>query len=123
MQSWRWSDPARFQMWNVFVVVMPATLVFAFVYFWFCERPFLVRRGESEAAPEPQTASVRFKLTEEGFPSRAFLTTVRSRLNAYLRRGSNTTDPGAEPATGAVGPTSRLANTYADSIAVADGQN
>ena len=123
MQSWRWSDPARLQMWNVFLVVIPATLVFAFVYFWFCERPFMVRRGESEAAAEPQTASVLFKLTKEGSPSRAFYTTVRTRLNAFLRRGSNTADPDAEPATSAVGPTSRLANTYADSIAVADGQN
>jgi peptidoglycan/LPS O-acetylase OafA/YrhL len=123
MQSWRWSDPARLQMWNVFLVVMPATLVFAFVYFWFCERPFMVRRGESKAAPEPQTASVHFKLPKEALPSRALLTTVRTRLNAYLRRSSNTADPDAKSATGAVGPTSRIANTYTDSIAVADGQN
>jgi len=123
MQSWRWSDPARLQMWNVFLVVMPAMLVFAFVFFWFCEKPFMVRRGESEAAPTPRLASVLFKLTKEGLPSRAFLTTVRTRLSAYLRRRSNTRQPDTEPATGAVGPTGRLANTYADSIAVADSQN
>lgn len=123
MQSWRWSDPARLQMWNVFLVVMPATLVFAFVYFWFCERPFMVRRGESEAAVEPRAASVRFKLIKEALPTRAFLTTVRARLSAVLRRSPNNAEPDADTATGAVGHSSRLANTYADSIAVADGQN
>ncbi|HSD47319.1 MAG TPA: acyltransferase [Pyrinomonadaceae bacterium] len=123
MQSWRWSDPARLQMWNVFLVVIPATLVFAFVYFWFCEKPFMVRRAASGAALAPQPAGVFSKLTKEVLPSRAFLTTVRARLNAYLRRRSHAAEPGAEPATSAVGHTSRIPNTYADSIAVADGQN
>jgi peptidoglycan/LPS O-acetylase OafA/YrhL len=123
MQSWRWSDPSRLQMWNVFLVVMPATLVFAFTFFWFFERPFIVSRGASAAAAAPRPANVLFRLAKEVFPSRAFLTTISTRLNAALRRSSNTTDPDAKSATGAVGPTSRLANTYADSIAVADSQN
>ena len=61
---------------------------------------------------------------KEGFSSRAFLTTLRTRFNARLRV-PGTAEPGTEPATatGAVGPATRLANTYADSIAVADSQN
>lgn len=48
MQSWRWTMPALLQVVNVFVVVIPATIVFAWVFFWFCEKPFMVRR-----APKP----------------------------------------------------------------------
>lgn len=114
MQSWRWINPSHLPLVNVFLVVVPATVVFAFVFFWFCEKPFMVRRNSSVHTS-----------VKEGFPSRAFLTTLRARFNARLHRVSGTTEPGTEPATatGAVGPTPRLANTYADSIAVADSQN
>jgi peptidoglycan/LPS O-acetylase OafA/YrhL len=44
MQSWRWTHPGRLQIANVFLVVIPATIVFAWVFFWFCEKPFMVRR-------------------------------------------------------------------------------
>src|ERR1044072_6187774 len=58
------------------------------------------------------------------FPSRAPLTTLRTRLYLRLRGRAHVADAGAEPATAAaVGPTARLANTYSDSIAVADGHN
>jgi peptidoglycan/LPS O-acetylase OafA/YrhL len=50
MQSWRWVNPAWLQLANVFVVVVPATILFAWVFFWFCEKPFMVRR-----APVKQT--------------------------------------------------------------------
>ena len=123
MQSWRWSDPSRLQMWNVFLVVLPATLVFAFIFFWFFEKPFMVWRGANAVTPRPRPVSVLFKFMKEGFPSRAFLTTLRTRLNGSLRRSSHTAEPDADPATGAVGHTSRLANTYTDTIAIADGQN
>lgn len=43
MQSWRWANPAWLQLVNVFVVVLPATIVFAWIYFWFCEKPFMIR--------------------------------------------------------------------------------
>ena len=43
MQSWRWTHPALLQVVNVFLVVVPATIFFAWVFFWFCEKPFLVR--------------------------------------------------------------------------------
>ena len=85
----------------------------------------MVRRRVTPAAPEPEPepVSARLELAKEGFLSRAFLTNFRTRLNVLLRRGPEISKPKAEPATGSVGPATRIANTYADSIAVADGQN
>lgn len=122
MQSWRWTNPAYLQLVNVFIVIVPATIVFAWLFFWFCEKPFMTRRGVTGTHATAATGSF-MKLAKEGFLSRALLTTLRNRLNARLRRGSYASESNAEPATGAVGPTARLANTYADGIAVADSQN
>ena len=50
MQSWRWTIPSWLQLLNVFVIVIPATIIFAWVFFWFCEKPFMtnqVNRGFS----------------------------------------------------------------------------
>ncbi len=44
MQSWRWTNPAAWQMQNVFLITIPATIVFAWLFFWFCERPFMNRK-------------------------------------------------------------------------------
>ena len=51
MQSWRWANPARSQIENVFLIVIPATILFAWVFFWFCEKPFMVRRTRPTPAP------------------------------------------------------------------------
>ena len=51
MQSWRWANPARSQIENVFLIVIPATILFAWVFFWFCENPFMVRRTRPTPAP------------------------------------------------------------------------
>lgn len=65
MQSWRWVIPGRLQLENVFLVVVPATILFAWVFFWFCEKPFMVRRvprEETKASwttlPESQPSTV-----------------------------------------------------------------
>ena len=125
MQSWRWTNPAHLQLVNVFLVVVPATVVFAFIFFWFCEKPFMVRRGVTAPPMRLFAGSISsvHKFVKEGFPSRAFLTTLRTYFNARLRSGSRTSESDTKPATGAVGPAPRLANAYADSIAVADSQN
>lgn len=47
MQSWQWVNPARLQLVNVFLAVVPATILFAWVFFWFCEKPFMTRRAAS----------------------------------------------------------------------------
>ena len=48
MQSWRWTKPSWWQLANVFLVVVPAVILFAWVFFWFCEKPFMVRRATSD---------------------------------------------------------------------------
>jgi peptidoglycan/LPS O-acetylase OafA/YrhL len=60
MQSWRWTNPAWLQMTNVFLIVLPATLVFAWIFFWFCEKPFMVRR-KPKPIEETQTTDWRPK--------------------------------------------------------------
>ncbi|HEU4769720.1 MAG TPA: acyltransferase family protein, partial [Pyrinomonadaceae bacterium] len=49
MQSWRWTNPAWLQSTNVLLVVLPATILFSWVFFWFCERPFMVRKKTETA--------------------------------------------------------------------------
>ena len=61
MQSWRWVDPSWWQLANVFVVMVPATIVFAWVFFWFCEKPFMVKSvpaDKSIPALTPQPSAV-----------------------------------------------------------------
>lgn len=61
MQSWRWINPARLQVENVLLVTIPSTILFAWVFFWFCEKPFMSRRApHTEKSPSwttiPSTA-------------------------------------------------------------------
>jgi peptidoglycan/LPS O-acetylase OafA/YrhL len=58
MQSWRWILPNLWQIQNVFVITIPATILFAWVFFWFCERPFMIRKEiRVEPGPEPDRES------------------------------------------------------------------
>ena len=47
MESWRWTNPAAWQIQNVFLVVIPATILCAWIFFWFCERPFMSKKSRS----------------------------------------------------------------------------
>jgi peptidoglycan/LPS O-acetylase OafA/YrhL len=61
MQSWRWINPGWWQLANVFVVVIPAVIIFAWVFFWFCEKPFMVKsspRDKTIPALTPQPSAV-----------------------------------------------------------------
>ena len=62
MQSWRWTSPALLQLVNVVLVVIPAVIIFAWVYFWFCEKPFMVKRT---AEDQPQVTQITQILQEE----------------------------------------------------------
>jgi peptidoglycan/LPS O-acetylase OafA/YrhL len=42
--SWRFTNPVWLQSVNVLLLTVPITILFAWVFFWFCERPFMVRR-------------------------------------------------------------------------------
>lgn len=55
MQSWRWTNPSWLQMANVFILVLPATILFAWLFFWFCEKPFMVRRKPKPVEEAPST--------------------------------------------------------------------
>jgi peptidoglycan/LPS O-acetylase OafA/YrhL len=46
MQSWQWTIPSWLQLANVFVFTVPATIIFAWVFFWFCEKPFMTKRKQ-----------------------------------------------------------------------------
>jgi peptidoglycan/LPS O-acetylase OafA/YrhL len=48
MLSWQWVNPNWWQLANVFMAVVPATIIFAWVFFWFCEKPFMVKSTEKE---------------------------------------------------------------------------
>ncbi|HEY8226656.1 MAG TPA: acyltransferase [Pyrinomonadaceae bacterium] len=41
MQSWQFIKPWLPLLANTFVVVIPATILFAWVFFWFCEKPYM----------------------------------------------------------------------------------
>jgi peptidoglycan/LPS O-acetylase OafA/YrhL len=60
MQSWRWVNPGWLQLANVFVVILPATILFSWTFFWFCEKPFMSRRGAHQrrsSEPKPRENS------------------------------------------------------------------
>jgi peptidoglycan/LPS O-acetylase OafA/YrhL len=62
MQSWRWITPGRLQLENVLMAVIPATILFAWVFFWFCEKPFMRQRAATtteklpDLTPQPSVA-------------------------------------------------------------------
>lgn len=53
MQSWRWVYPGLSQILNVVLIIIPATILFAWIYFWCCERPSMSRRAAVTVEPEP----------------------------------------------------------------------
>ena len=59
MESWRWINPATWQIQNVFLVLVPATLLFAWLFFWFCERPFMVRKSASLSSLKKRALQVQ----------------------------------------------------------------
>src|ERR1041384_49004 len=62
MQSWQWTNPGWLQLVNVVLVVIPATIVFAWLFFWFCEKPFMAKRA---AQVNPQITQITQILQEE----------------------------------------------------------
>lgn len=50
MISWQWTYASWLQLVNVILIVVPATILFAWAFFWFCEKPFMVRRARSASA-------------------------------------------------------------------------
>ena len=48
IQSWRWANPAWLQSVNVLLLTVPITVLFAWLFFLFCERPFMMRRKKEK---------------------------------------------------------------------------
>jgi len=55
MQSWQWTIQSWLQLVNVFVFVVPATIIFAWAFFWFFEKPFMTKRGAITPTEKPST--------------------------------------------------------------------
>ncbi|HKZ02844.1 MAG TPA: hypothetical protein VJ180_11420, partial [Pyrinomonadaceae bacterium] len=65
MQSWRfvinWLPP----MVNTFLVLTPLTIIFAWVFFRFCEKPYMRRSGKYKRPVERSTAADMFPVLAE----------------------------------------------------------
>jgi len=57
MQSWRFLATSLSPMLNTFLVVTPATICFAWIFFWFCEKPYM--RKAAPRVTEPSFTSSR----------------------------------------------------------------
>ena len=55
MQSWQWTNPRWLQILNVAVFTVPATIIFAWGFFWFFEKPFMTKRTAISPAKKPST--------------------------------------------------------------------
>lgn len=60
MQSWRYVSSFLSPLSNLFLIVLPATIFFAWIFFWFCEKPYMRKTMGStpevdprDRAPEP----------------------------------------------------------------------
>jgi len=62
MQSWRWINPQLAQSLNVLAITIPATIFIAWVFFWFCERPFMVKKRVSQADDQSQRSSLHLSI-------------------------------------------------------------
>ncbi len=70
MQSWRFVDSTLPQMFQTLVVIL-ATILFAWIFFWFCERPYIkTSRGKEakkqKAIPETVFAAPLPSFVDEG---------------------------------------------------------
>ncbi len=52
MESWRFGTSDWPSLLNAFLVVVPATLAFAWIFFQFCEKPFMSKAEERSKKPE-----------------------------------------------------------------------
>jgi peptidoglycan/LPS O-acetylase OafA/YrhL len=57
MESWQLISPSLAPMLNTFLIVTPAVIFFAWIFFWFCEKPYMRKRTRqvrsSEFTPSP----------------------------------------------------------------------
>jgi peptidoglycan/LPS O-acetylase OafA/YrhL len=70
MQSWWFVVPALPPMINTLLIVIPATVAFAWLFFRFCEKPYMRRPAKSrqteEQPSEPVFIQPNLSLADEG---------------------------------------------------------
>lgn len=54
MQSWRYVSSFLSPLSNLFLIVLPATIFFAWIFFWFCEKPYMRKTMVSTAEVHPR---------------------------------------------------------------------
>lgn len=59
MQSWRFVDSTLPQMFQTLIVIL-ATILFAWIFFWFCERPYIKTSRGKQAKEEKAIAETVF---------------------------------------------------------------
>ncbi|HET7113991.1 MAG TPA: acyltransferase, partial [Pyrinomonadaceae bacterium] len=67
--SWRFTNPAWLQSVNVLLLTVPATILFAWIFFWFCERPVMVRRKAKQAGTQPADVRPAWTASHQSQPS------------------------------------------------------
>ena len=67
--SWQFTNPAWLQSVNVLLLTVPVTILFAWVFFWFCERPFMVRGKQRPATTESPAVRPAWTAMTESQPS------------------------------------------------------
>jgi peptidoglycan/LPS O-acetylase OafA/YrhL len=55
MKSWQFTSYSLSQLENVVLIVLPVTILFAWVFFWFCEKPYM-RKAKPTSATTDYTA-------------------------------------------------------------------
>jgi peptidoglycan/LPS O-acetylase OafA/YrhL len=51
MQAWRFTNSHWTHLLNVVLIVIPATILFAWIFFWYCENPFMTKRTAVPLSP------------------------------------------------------------------------
>lgn len=54
MQSWRYVSSFLSPLSNLFLIVLPATIFFAWIFFWFCEKPYMRKTMGSTPEVHPR---------------------------------------------------------------------
>ena len=67
--SWQFTNPAWLQSVNVLLLTVPVTILFAWIFFWFCERPFMMRGKQKAATTEAPAVRPAWAAMHESQPS------------------------------------------------------
>jgi peptidoglycan/LPS O-acetylase OafA/YrhL len=64
MQSWWFASATLAPILNTLLIIVPATVVFAWLFFWFCERPYMHK--PAHVGGEPKESEKEFEESDRG---------------------------------------------------------